>query len=277
MIDRRWWMRARRGPATVLLAGALAACGAPVNGGGEAGPAMDGIPRTPDGRPDLNGVWQAFTTASWNILDHNAEKGVPAGQGIVEGNEIPYQPWAAEQQRMNYEQREELDPLLKCYLPGVPRIMYMPYPFRINQTPELTAITFEYSHAYRWIHTDGSDHPEALEFWMADSRGRWEGDTLVVSVADFNNRTWFDRAGNFHSEQLRLEERFTPLGPNHISYAVTVEDPGVFTRPWNMRTVLYRRLEENVQTLDYECLEFEEPFLPWDEPPAPGLPGPPGR
>ena len=261
----------------LLLAGALAACGAPGDGGGEAEPAGGGIPRTPEGHPDLNGVWQAFTTASWNILDHNAQKGVPAGQGIVEGNEIPYQPWAAEQQQANYENRMELDALHNCYLPGVPRIMYMPYPFRINQTPELTAITFEYSHAYRWIYTDGSDHPEALEFWMGDSRGRWEGDTLVVSVADFNNRTWFDRAGNFHSEQLRLQERFTPLGSNHISYEVTVEDPAVFTRPWNMQTVLYRRMEENVQTLDYECLEFEEPFLPWDEPPAPDLPGPPGR
>ncbi len=108
--------------AALLLAGVLAACGAPQGGGG-AESAMDGIPRTPDGHPDLNGVWQAFTTASWNILDHNAQKGVPAGQGIVEGNEIPYQPWAAEQQRMNYENREELDPLHNCYLPGVPRII----------------------------------------------------------------------------------------------------------------------------------------------------------
>ena len=117
----------------------------------------------------------------------------------------------------------------------------------------------------------------ALEFWMADSRGHWEGDTLVVSVADFNNQTWFDRAGNFHSEEMRLVERYTPMGPNHISYEVTVEDPKVFTRPWSIQTVLYRRLEENVQTLDYECLEFEEPFLPWDEVPVPGMPGPPNR
>ena len=278
MTGRRWGgTRGALAATTLALAALVAACGAP--GGDDIGaePALDGIPRTPDGRPDFNGVWQAFTTASWNILDHNAQKGVPAGQGIVAGNEIPYQPWAAEQQRENYEHRADLDPLHNCYLPGVPRIMYMPYPYRINQTPELIAITFEYSHAFRWIWTDGSDHPEALEFWMADSRGRWAGDTLVVSVADFNNRTWFDRAGNFHSEQLRLEERFTPMGPNHIRYAVTVEDPAVFTRPWEMQTVLYRRMEENVQTLDYECLEFEETFLPWDEPPVPGMPGPPDR
>ena len=170
---------ARWRPRTLALAALVAACGAP--GGDDIGaePALDGIPRTPDGRPDFNGVWQAFTTASWNILDHNAQKGVPAGQGIVAGNEIPYQPWAAEQQRENYENRADLDPLHNCYLPGVPRIMYMPYPYRINQTPELIAITFEYSHAFRWIWTDGSDHPEALEFWMADSRrplgGRYAG------------------------------------------------------------------------------------------------------
>ena len=277
MIDR--WKRGFRGVAVVtavlLLSGVLAACGGPMD---QPEPAVtDDVSRTPEGHPDFNGVWQAFTTASWNILDHNAQKGVPAGQGIVAGNEIPYQDWAAEQQKENYENRMVLDPIHNCYLPGVPRIMYMPYPFRINQTIELTAVTFEYSHAYRWIWTNGTDHPEALEFWMADSRGHWEGDTLVVSVADFNNQTWFDRAGNFHSEEMRLTERFTPMGPNHIGYEVTVEDPQVFTRPWTMKAVLYRRLEDDVQTLDYECLEFEEPFLPWDEPPVPGMPGPPGR
>ena len=257
MIDR--WKRGFRGVAVVtavlLLSGVLAACGGPMD---QPEPAVtDDIPRTPEGHPDFNGVWQAFTTASWNILDHNAQKGVPAGQGIVAGNEIPYQDWAAEQQKENYENRMVLDPIHNCYLPGVPRIMYMPYPFRINQTSELTAVTFEYSHAYRWIWTNGTDHPEALEFWMADSRGHWEGDTLVVSVADFNNQTWFDRAGNFHSEEMRLTERFTPMGPDHIGYEVTVEDPQVFTRPWTISMLLYRRKEPNVQLLDYQCYAFD--------------------
>ncbi len=235
------------------------------------------VPRTADGKPDLNGVWQAFTTASWNIQDHNAQRGIPAGQGVVEGSEIPYQPWAAAKKQENDAKRTELDPLLKCYLPGVPRITYLPFPFRINQTPQLIAVTYEYSHAYRWIWTDGSQHPEALDFWMGDSRGHWEGDTLVVDVRNFNDQTWFDRAGNFHSEALHVVERYTPIGPDHINYEVTIEDPKVFTRPWKMSMPLYRRLEKNVQILDYECLEFEEPFLRWDEPPAPGLPGPPGR
>jgi hypothetical protein len=220
------------------------------------------------GKPDLNGVWQALTTASWDLEDHNAQKGAPAGQGVVDGGIIPYLPAAAARKKEHYAKRAELDPVNKCYLPGVPRLMYM---------PEIVTITFEYSHAYRWIWTDGSKHPEALDFWMGDSRGRWEGNTLVVDVSNFNDRTWFDRAGNFHSDALHLVERFTPRGPNHIDYEVTIEDPNVFSRAWKISLPLYRRLEKNVQTLDYECLEFEEPLLNWDELPAPGLPSPPKR
>ncbi len=232
-------------------------------------------PRTADGKPDLSGIWQAFTTASWDLLDHSAQKGVPAGQGVVEGNEIPYQPWAAARRKQNYEERMTRDPLHKCYLPGVPRITYMPFPFEITQTPKLVGVSYEYVHATRLIYTDGSKHPEGLlDFWMGDSRGRWEGDTLVVDVTNFNDRTWFDRAGNFHSEDLHVVERYTPISPDHINYEVTIEDPKVVTRPWKMRMPLYRRLEKNVRVLDYECLEFEEPFVPWDEPPVPGLPGP---
>jgi len=244
---------------------------------GQAPGANDAVRRTADRRPALNGVWQALTTASWDLEDHNAQKGVPAGQTVVEGGSIPYLPAAAATRKANYAKRAELDPLHRCYLPGIPRLMYMPFPFRIHQTPELVSVTFEYSHAYRWIWTDGSKHPEALDFWMGDSRGRWEGDTLVVDVANFNDMTWFDRAGNFHSDALRLTERFTPRGPDHIMYEATVEDPKTFSRPWKIRLPLYRRLEENVQTLDYECLEFEEPLLNWDDLPAPGLPAPPKR
>ena len=240
-------------------------------------PTYDG-PRTHDDKPDLNGVWQAFTTASWNIEDHNAEKGVPAGQGIVRDGPLPYQPWAAAQKQENYEHRMDRDPLHNCYLPGVPRIMYMPFPFEITQTSTMIGMSFEYSHATRLIYTDESEHIDGLiDFWMGDSRGHWEQDTLVVSVTLFNDQTWFDRAGNFHSEQLHVVERYTPVSANHILYEATVEDPKVFTRPWTMSFPLYRRLEENVQVLDYECLEYEEPFLPWDESPAVGVPGAPER
>ena len=251
--------------------------GCAVQGPDDGSVAGGAIPRTADGTPDLSGVWQAFTTAAWDLQDHNAEKGVPAGQSIVEGPTIPYQPWAAEQQAENYLNRKTADPLLQCYLPGVPRITYLPYPFEIVQTPELTVVLYEYSHAYRWIWTDGREHPEALEFWMGESRGHWEGDTLVVEVRNHNDRTWFDAAGNFHSNALQVVERYTPIGPNHVEYAATIVDSEVFTEPWSIRFPLYRRLEENVRTLDYECLEYETPFLPWDELPSPDLPPLPGR
>jgi hypothetical protein len=234
------------------------------------------ITRTPDGKPDMNGIWQAFTTAWVNIQDHNGQKGEPAGQGIVDGNEIPYTPEALAKKKQNYAKRAELDPVNKCFLPGVPRIMYMPYPFQISQTPSYVAITYEYSHAYRLIYANGSKHPEALEFWMGDSRGRWEGDTFVVSVAAFTGNTWFDMAGNHHSDALHLTERYTMVGPDHIRYEVTVEDKKTFTKPWKMSFPLYRRLEPNVRVLDYECLEYMLPHMPWDEVPQ-GLPKPPGR
>src|SRR5262249_30167064 len=168
--------------------------------------------RTSDGKPDLNGIWQVLNTASWDIQDHDANKGVPAGQGVVEGSEIPYKAWAAAKRRENSEERMTRDPLLKCYLPGVPRITYMPFPFEITQTPKMVGISYEYVHGTRLIYTDGSKHPEGLiDFWMGDSRGRWEGDTLVVDVTNFNGQTWFDRAGNFHSDALHVIERYRPV------------------------------------------------------------------
>ena len=216
-------------------------------------------PRTPDGQPDLQGIWQAVNTAAWNIQDHPARRGVPAGQGVVEGNEIPYQPWAAAQQRDNFENRLSADPESQCHMPGVPRITYMPYPFQILQFPDRVLILYEYIHVTRTIYTDGSPHPDGhIDFWMGDSRGRWEGDTLVVDVIHFNDQTWFDRAGNFHSEALHVVERYTPAGPDHLTYEVTLEDPKVFTRPWTMRMPLYRRKEADVQLLEYECYAYAE-------------------
>ena len=241
-----------------------------------AGTSTATLPRTADGRPDLNGIWQALSTAAWNLEAHNAQKNVPAGLSVVVGGEIPYRPQARAQQAEHYRNREALDPVNQCYLPGVPRITYMPYPFRINQTRDHVGITYEYSHAYRMIFTNGTEHPEALEFWMGDSRGHWEDDVLVVSVADFIGDTWFDQAGNFHTAALRVTERYAMAGPNHIMYEATIDDPDLFTRPWTIRMPLYRRLEDNAQTLDYECLEFDVPFMPWDEVPE-GLPRPPAR
>jgi len=227
---------------------AIAAFATPVAG--------QALPRTADGKPDLSGIWQAVNTANWNVLSHQAEKDVPAGLGVVEGDEIPYQPWAAAKQKENFANRATADPESKCYLPGVPRITYMPYPFQIFQTPGHIAITYEYVHAVRRIFMN-TPHPDGeLEWFMGDSRGHWEGDTLVVDVKDLTGQTWLDRSGNFHSEALHVIERYTPLGANNINYEVTIEDPKVFTRPWKMSMPLYRRLDKGMRILENECYAF---------------------
>jgi hypothetical protein len=215
-------------------------------------------PRTPDGAPDLQGVWQVLNTAAWDIQDHPSRQGVPSGQGVVEGNDIPYQGWAAAKKKENFEDRRTADPVVKCYLPGVPRITYMPYPFHIFQTPTSALIIYEYVHAVRTIYLDRPHLPGHIDFWMGESRGRWDGDTLVVDSVDFNDQTWLDGAGNFHSDALHVVERYTRTGPDHIAYDVTIEDPKVFTRPWKMSMALYRRQEKNAQLLDYECHALEE-------------------
>ena len=161
------------------------------------------LPRTADGRPDLQGIWQVRNRAAYNLQDHVARHEMPAGRGVVDGDEIPYQPWAAEQQRVNFADRATADPLAQCFLPGTPRIMYMEWPFQIFQTSEHVAITFEWSQVFRLIYASGTPQLHSgIESWMGHSRGRWEGDTLVVEVADHNDKTWFDAAGNFHSEEL---------------------------------------------------------------------------
>ena len=216
------------------------------------------LPRSSDGKPDLSGIWQAVNSAAWNVLAHPADAGVPAGLGVVEGNEIPYRPAAAAKQRENHANRATLDPVAKCWLPGVPRATYMGFPFQIVQTPAQTSILYEYAHTTRHIYMN-SMHPKGpIEWWMGDSRGRWEGDTLVVDVVHFNDQTWFDNAGNHHSEQLHVVERYTLVSPNHLQYEATIEDPKVFTRPWKISMPLYRRLDPNMQLLEYECYKFAE-------------------
>ena len=215
--------------------------------------AQSSPPRTPDGKPDLQGIWQVMNTAAWDIQDHHARLGVPGGQSVVIGNEIPYQPAALAKKRENFEKRAAADPEGQGYLPGVPRIMYMPFPFQILQTPTHFAMVFEYDRAIRIVYTNGTPHPRGpINWWMGDSRGRWEGDTLVVDVVHFTDQTWFDRAGNFHSDALHLVERYTPAGADHINYEVTVEDPNTFTRPWTMRMLLYRRKDPNLRLLEYD-------------------------
>jgi hypothetical protein len=250
----------------LLVAAATATLGLAAAGGihaSEQAPAAAAsaraIPRMPDGKPDLSGFWQAMTTASWNIQDHSAAKDVPAGQGVVEGNELPYLPAAAAKKRDNYARRMTADPLLKCFLPGVPRITYVPFPFKIFQTKDHLSLLYEYVHALRDVYLNGTPHPKGhIDWWMGDSRGHWDGDALVVDVVDFNDQTWFDRAGNFHSDALHVTERYSLSDADHIAYEATIEDPKVFSRPWKMSLTLYRHKEKNFQLLDYECNAMED-------------------
>jgi hypothetical protein len=239
----------------VILFGALSF---PAAGAAQTTAAAKTIPRTADGKPNLQGIWQVQNRASYDLQDHAAKHGMPAGKGVVEGGEIPYQAWAAKKKQENFINRKTADPLSKCFMPGVPRIMYMEFPFHIFQTRDQIAITFEWSSVYRLIYTNGKKGPEGIEFWMGDSRGRWDGDTLVVDVKDHNDKTWFDMAGNFHSEALQLTERYTLVDADTIQYEVTVQDPKVFTRPWKMSMPLHRQKGMS-RILEYQCqAEAEE-------------------
>ena len=226
-------------------------------------------PRTADGKPDLNGIWQALNTANWNLEDHSASQGpfefgamfsIPGGVGVVDGKEIPYKPDMLAKKKENAANWTTLDPELKCYMPGVPRATYMPYPFQIVQTPAQILMAYEFAGAMRTIYM--TDHQEAPnDFWMGWSNGRWEGDTLVVDVTRLMPNTWFDRAGNFHSDALHVVERYTRTGPDHLTYEATIEDPNVFTRPWKIRMPLYRRLDANAQLVEFKCVEFAEELM----------------
>ncbi len=227
--------------------------------------------RTTDGKPNLNGIWQTMNTANWDLQDHPAYPGlpiggaigaVPPGQGVVVGNDIPYQDWAMEQKDKNFTNRLTEDPEAKCYLPGVPRATYMPYPFQIIQGTEKMLIAYGYAEAVRTVHLDKENpEPAPIDSWMGRSHGTWDGETLVVEVAGFNGEAWLDRAGNFHGSGLRVTERYTPISPNALMYEATLEDSDVYTRPWTIKMPLYRRLEENARLVEYKCIEFSEELL----------------
>jgi hypothetical protein len=232
--------------------------------------------------PDLNGIWQAVNSANWDLEPHAAGPSpfpallgaigaMPAGAGVVEGGMIPYQPWAAEKKKENFAKRltrpttTELndttgDPEAKCYLPGVPRATYIGLPFQIIQTAKQVLLSYEFASATRLVYMDRKPHPPA-DSWMGWSIGSWDGDTLVIDVTAQNDKTWFDRAGNFHSDALHVVERYTPVSPYHLMYEATIEDPKVFTRPWKIRMPLYRRMEPEIQALEFKCVEFSEEFV----------------
>lgn len=226
-------------------------------------------PQRIGGKPNLTGLWQALTEANWDLQAHEARPGPsqfgalfaePAGVGVVEGNEIPYRPEALAKKKANFENRWTMDPEARCYMPGVPRATYMPFPFQIVQGPTKILIAYEFASASRIIHLDKVGESPA-ESWMGWSRGRWEGDALVVDVDSFNDQTWFDRAGNFHSEVLHVVERYTLANQDTINYEATITDPAVFTRPWKISLPVYRRLDKNAQFLEFKCVPFSEELI----------------
>ena len=227
-------------------------------------------PRFVDGNPNLNGIWQAVGTAHWDLEAHHAQPGppqfgalfaMPGGLSYVEGGALPYQPWAAAKKKENFDERWTSDPETKCYMPGVPRATYMPFPFQIVQSTNKIMMVYEFASAQRTIHMDEVAPTYPIDTWMGHSRGRWDGETLVVEVNSFNDQTWFDRAGNFHSDALHVVERYTPGSPDLLDYEATIDDPNVFTRPWKISLALYRRQEEQAQLLEFRCVEFSEELL----------------
>jgi hypothetical protein len=231
------------------------------------------VPRTAEGKPNLEGIWQASTTAAADLQDHAARFNMLAGRSVVAGAEIPYQPWAARKKAENFQNRQTADPLSKCYMPGVPRIMSMDFPFQIFQTPKAIAIAFEWSLDYRLIYTDGIRHPDDASFWMGDSRGRWDGDTLVVDVANHNDLTWFDMAGDFHSDALHVVERYRMTDADTIQYEAVIEDSKVFTQPWTMHFTLHRRTDRD-RLFEYACeAELEEGNGAFEREPRTWYPG----
>ena len=219
------------------------------------------IPRTAAGKPDFSGIWQTLSAADYDLEPHSVRRDGPPGPGIVEGGEIPYQPWALEQKQKNFAAREAADPRLHCFSLGTPRGVYYPEPFQIFQRDRDLTLLFQHSHRARTIHTNDSLHPEGpIGFWFGDSRAQWEGDTLVVDVVDFLGDTWLDRAGNFHSDGLRVTERWTYLDANTIDYRATLEDSNVYTRPWNLGVILHRHREANFQLIENTCytLDYDE-------------------
>ncbi|MFB0988906.1 MAG: hypothetical protein QMC69_06545 [Gammaproteobacteria bacterium] len=231
----------------------------------------DFVPRTADQKPDFNGIWQAIGSAHWNIEPHAADfsplvelgaiGALPAGLGIVEGGSIPYTSEARAKQQENRADWLALDPVVKCYMPGVPRATYLPFPFQIIQSPDHVVMAYEFASASRIVYMDRPDFEAPIFSWMGHSRGHFEGDSLVIDVTDQVPDTWLDRAGNHHSDALRVTERYTHVGTNTLMYEATLEDPNVYTQSWTLKFPLYRRLDENMQILEFKCVEFTEELI----------------
>lgn len=210
--------------------------------------------------PDFRGIWQAQGTAYVNIEGHPGENGLAASPSIVvdpPGGKIPYTPEALERRDDHYRNRAVADPSLKCYQAGVPRATYLPTPLQILQSPGNFAIVYQDNHAFRVFHPDARPHFDAADWWMGDTRYRWEGDTLVADVAALTDQLWFDEAGNFHSTSVHIVERYRMTGPDTLEYEARIEDPEIYTAPWTLQTLLHRVKQPGARIIEDECLEDE--------------------
>jgi hypothetical protein len=227
-------------------------------------------PRAWDGHPNLSGIWQVINTADWNLEDHSAEQGpmwelgaigaVPPGRSVVEEGSIPYLAASLERRKANYANRRTDDPEAKCYLPGIPRATYLPYPFKIVQSTQGILFVYEYATANRLVNM-GKPIDAVSDTWLGTNNGHWDGETLVIDVTGLNGLAWLDRSGNWASDKLHVVERFTPRSAETLTYEATIDDPTVFSRPWKISMPLYRRVEKNAQILDFKCVEFSEELL----------------
>lgn len=237
-----------RFPSFLVAAGVglavLCVSAAPVSGQKKDGKAFTAS-KTWYNQPDLQGIWQPAKAVD------NLEKG-----GFIKdpaNGKIPYAAGGAAKRDQNAKNAKSADLVNKCYMPGVPRLMYMGYPFQIFETEKYVAITSEYAHVYRMIYLDGSGHLDFPDLWNGDSRGHWDGDSLVVDVTNFNALTWLDKAGNHHSNQLHVTERFTRTGPGSLLYEATIGDPMTFTKDWKIAVPMVQKTGPTVRLMEYEC------------------------
>lgn len=227
--------------------------------------------RDPWGNPDLNGIWQAMGTAHFDLETHESRAGpmwqmgaigaIPGGIGIVEGGAIPYNAAGLAKKLENQQNWLELDPVVRCYMPGIPRANYMPYPFQIFQTANDIFFNYQFASSTRNVFMNRPDYTAPIPAVMGHNLGHWEGNTLVVNVTDQYDWTWLDHSGNHHSEAMKVTERFTPIGPDTLWYEATIDDSQVYTRPWTISMPLYRRLERGMQLVEFKCQEFSEEIL----------------
>jgi hypothetical protein len=238
------------------------------------------LPRMPDGKPNLSGIWQAMNTAYWDLeaqgggpapkegFELGAVGAIPPGHGVVVEGRIPYKPEALARREENRKNWPKLDPEVRCYLPGIPRATYIPHPFQIFQNQERIVFTYEYSYARRIVNM-GAPVEAPIDTWMGWANGRWDGNTLVIENTAFIDPpvlrpgdpaigSWLDRTGNFHTSALKVTERFTPIDATHLNYEATLEDPNVYTRPWTISMPLYKRMEPDAAILEFKCPEYVE-------------------